>query len=133
MLIFPEGTRARDGELGRFRPAIGYLALSDGIDVVPMYLGGTHDVLPVGASVPKGRKLFVKIGAPILAEDLAKETKGWPKSLAYKRHALEVEKAVRRLGGLPPPPDEDVVFDEEEKAITEVRAELEERAERSGA
>ncbi|MBI2377744.1 MAG: AMP-binding protein [Deltaproteobacteria bacterium] len=127
LLIFPEGTRSREGEMARFRPAIGYLALSEGIDVVPMFLGGTHDALPVGASVPKGRKLFVKIGPPILVEELAAASKGWPRSLVYKKLALDVEHAVRALGGLPPPPDDEVALDEEERAIAESKADDDDR------
>jgi 1-acyl-sn-glycerol-3-phosphate acyltransferase len=68
-LIFPEGTRARRGELRRFRPA-GALALLDSapeVPVVPVVIDESwrmlmHNLLPV----PAGVRVRVHIGAPIL-------------------------------------------------------------------
>src|SRR6185295_8041929 len=37
LLIFPEGTRSPDGVMGEFKPSIGYLAMLNQCDVVPMY------------------------------------------------------------------------------------------------
>ncbi len=103
MLIFPEGTRARDGVMINFKPAIGHLCLNEQVDILPLYLGGTHDALPVGSFMPKNRKLEVKIGAPVRAEDMLKETKGMARSKAYRYVALQVEASVRKMGNLPPP------------------------------
>lgn len=65
VLIFPEGTRQPDGRLGPFKAMVGKLALETGRDVLPVYLEGTHRVLPKGASVPRGRRVEVRIGPPI--------------------------------------------------------------------
>jgi long-chain acyl-CoA synthetase len=102
LLIFPEGTRARDGVITRFKPAIGHLALNERVDIVPMFLGGTYDSLPVGAVVPKKRELYVRIGDPITAEEMIEKTRGMPRSAAYRAVADRVEAAVRMLGGLEP-------------------------------
>lgn len=102
LLIFPEGTRARDGELLSFKPAIGYLALNEKIDVVPMYLEGTYDALPVGAMLPRQRKLTVRIGPPIRAEVMLAKTRGWPRAAAYRHVSEQIENAVRKLAGLQP-------------------------------
>src|SRR5690606_37954724 len=48
VLIFPEGTRSTDGSIGEFKPAVGHLALHHGVDILPIYLGGTHAALPKG-------------------------------------------------------------------------------------
>jgi dihydroflavonol-4-reductase len=83
-----------------FKPALGHLCLNEKVDLLPMYLGGTHDAMPVGALAPKSRKLSVKIGAPITAERMLAETKGMAKSAAYRHVARAVEQAVRQMGGL---------------------------------
>jgi len=55
LLIFPEGTRTRDGAMGPFYPTAGYLALHGRVDVLPVWLGGTHEALPPGAGLPRPR------------------------------------------------------------------------------
>src|SRR3954468_573907 len=41
VLIFPEGTRSPNGGIQEFKPAIGHLALTYAVDILPVYLGGT--------------------------------------------------------------------------------------------
>ena len=35
LMIFPEGTRTRDGSLGRFHEGAAYIALSSGMTIIP--------------------------------------------------------------------------------------------------
>jgi long-chain acyl-CoA synthetase len=102
LLIFPEGTRARDGEMVSFKPTLGHLSLNEKVDILPMYLGGTYEALPVGAALPRDRKLHVRIGQPFTADDMLKQTRGMAKSAAYRYIAEKVEAEVRRLGGQAP-------------------------------
>jgi long-chain acyl-CoA synthetase len=44
VLIFPEGTRSRDGEFHSFRAGIGLLALQSGVPVVPVALVGLGEM-----------------------------------------------------------------------------------------
>jgi long-chain acyl-CoA synthetase len=99
LLVFPEGTRARDGEMTEFKPAVGYLCLHEKVDILPMWLGGTHEVLPVGAAVPKRRRLRVRIGAPVACDAMLRETKGMSRSQAYRHVTRELERRVRALSG----------------------------------
>ncbi len=101
LLIFPEGTRARDGIMTAFRPAVGYLCLHDEIDILPMYLGGTYEALPAGAWRPRPGKLRALIGAPLTASAMRQATQGMSRSRAYRDVSLRAENAVRALGGLP--------------------------------
>jgi long-chain acyl-CoA synthetase len=111
LLIFPEGTRSTTGVMVDFKPSIGYLALSNKVDVLPMYLDGTHDALPKGSVVPKNREIGANIGPLIRYEELKRATEGMPKSDAYREASRLVELAVRRLapadsvnrGPAPPP------------------------------
>jgi long-chain acyl-CoA synthetase len=103
LLIFPEGTRSGDGVMIDFKPSIGYLALANDVDVVPMYLEGTYDALPKGATLPKQRDIAARIGPTITARALRAATMGLPKSEQYREAARLVEIAVRKLGRLEMP------------------------------
>ena len=120
LLIFPEGTRARDGVMTGFKPAIGHLCLNEKIDILPLYLGGTYESLPVGSVLPKARELFVRIGEPLTPEQMVKETEGMSRSKAYRYVAERTERAVRKLGGLPL--DLDVDADDRIEALEEREA-----------
>jgi len=63
--IYPEGTRSRDGRLYRGRTGVAWLALTAGCPVVPVGLSGTQDIQPVGARVPRIRKITIRFGKPL--------------------------------------------------------------------
>ncbi len=65
VLIFPEGTRSRDGNLGTPRAGIGLLAASSGANILPCYIKGSIKVLPKGAIFPRLKKISVCIGKPV--------------------------------------------------------------------
>ena len=46
ILIFPEGTRSRTGQLQGFKPGLGLLARELNVPIVPAYIGGTREALP---------------------------------------------------------------------------------------
>lgn len=64
LIIFPEGTRAADGQLGRFRSGIGRLVAGTDIPVVPCHLSGAHGAWPKGSRWPRPGKLLLRIGRP---------------------------------------------------------------------
>jgi 1-acyl-sn-glycerol-3-phosphate acyltransferase len=64
LLIFPEGTRSRSGELGDAKPGVGYLALTTGVPVLPIYAAGTAEL---GGALLRRRPLRVVFGDPIRA------------------------------------------------------------------
>jgi long-chain acyl-CoA synthetase len=97
LLIFPEGTRSPDGEIQEFRPVIGQLALEHGVDILPLYLGGTHEALPKGASVPSRRKLVVRIGPPLEARALRRRLAGLGPHEAWREAARLAREAVLAL------------------------------------
>jgi long-chain acyl-CoA synthetase len=53
LMIFPEGTRSRDGELGAFKDAYAILSRELSVPVVPVVIDGAQAVLPRGARIPK--------------------------------------------------------------------------------
>jgi 1-acyl-sn-glycerol-3-phosphate acyltransferase len=100
LLIFPEGSRSRTGELGRLRSGAAVIAQRHGIPIVPIRITGTYDAMPPGSNWPKRVKGFfsrrhrleVHFCPPIVAapgED--------PSQMMDRvRHSLE-----RRPGGAP--------------------------------
>jgi 1-acyl-sn-glycerol-3-phosphate acyltransferase len=70
LVVYPEGTRSRDGWLGRWRHGAARLAIEYGLPVVPIALRGTYSVMPRGRSWPvKGRlPVSVRLGPPIRPE-----------------------------------------------------------------
>jgi len=67
VLVFPEGTRSRTGEVAPFKPGVGILAVRSGRPVLPVRMVGTHGVLPPGAKRPHRAHVEVRFGAPLVA------------------------------------------------------------------
>lgn len=65
VVSFPEGTRSRDGRLGRFRSGAFGAALATGVPVVPVALVGAGAVLPPGGFRVRPGRIEVRVGAPI--------------------------------------------------------------------
>lgn len=65
ILVFPEGTRTRTGELGAFRPGVGLIAKRSGRPVLPVLITGTHTILPPAARLPHRGQVEVRFGAPL--------------------------------------------------------------------
>jgi long-chain acyl-CoA synthetase len=97
LLVFPEGTRSPTGQLLEFKPTIGYLALTYGVDLLPLYLQGTYQALPKGAVFPKGKNLKVSIGPVLPYDELREQTKGMARSESYRQVTHFAEEAVKAL------------------------------------
>jgi len=94
--IYPEGTRSPDGRLYRGRTGIGWLALHSGVPVIPIAMIGTDRVLPPGHTVPKLRKIQVKIGSPLTFDALRAEGTGGRQRRAVTDTVME---AIGKLSG----------------------------------
>lgn len=64
-VVYPEGTRSRDGRLYRGRTGVAHLALESKALVVPVGLSGTQQVQPIGANMPRPRRFTVRFGEPL--------------------------------------------------------------------
>jgi long-chain acyl-CoA synthetase len=80
-----------------FKPTLGYLALTYKVDVLPLYLDGTHDALPKGSIFPKQKELAVRIGPALEYDALKARTGGMARSESYREVTRLVEQAVRAL------------------------------------
>lgn len=67
--LAPEGTRSRDGRIGKLKKGGFHLALDTHTPIVPAAIRGTIDILPRGGKVMQtGKRVDVTIGAPIEVE-----------------------------------------------------------------
>ena len=63
VVVFPEGTRSKDGKLGDFKKTFAILSIELNVPVVPVAISGAYDVLPKGKHFPK---LFKKVSVEYL-------------------------------------------------------------------
>jgi 1-acyl-sn-glycerol-3-phosphate acyltransferase len=102
VLLFPEGTRSRDGSIGKIRSGAAVIAAQHDIPIVPIYVSGTHDAMPPGQNWPKrkpGRlfsrrhKVQVRFGEPIP-----------PRDPSERREVMDEVRAFWERKGLPEDP-----------------------------
>ena len=65
LVIYPEGGRTPDGEIKPFLPGAFFLALKAQVDIVPIALAGTYELLPMNTYHIKCRPLEMRVGEPI--------------------------------------------------------------------
>ena len=91
LIMFPEGTRSKTGNLGKAKPGIGILARSVMVPIVPAYI---HNSTNLYKLIITGRRLIIGFGEPIGTE--------WIKRVnddkdGYRAIAAEVMARIRRL------------------------------------
>jgi len=89
LVIFPEGGRTPDGAIKPFMPGAFFLAIKAKVDIVPVALVGTYELLPMNTYHIKSRPLEIRVGESI-------------STAGYGTHDLEklsakVQKAVEEL------------------------------------
>lgn len=65
VVVFPEGTRSRTGELGPFKNAPFGLAIAAQVPLVPVYVHATFRILPKGAWRLRPQPIRLLVGEPI--------------------------------------------------------------------
>lgn len=70
LVIFPEGGRTPDGEIKPFLPGAFFLAIKAQVDIVPVALVGTYELLPMDTYHIKPRPLEMRVGEPIATAGL---------------------------------------------------------------
>jgi len=65
VIVFPEGTRSPDGRLRSFKGGAMVLAIKARVPIVPVGIGGSHEVLPKGRLLARPGRIVIRIGEPI--------------------------------------------------------------------
>lgn len=94
VLMFPEGTRSRDGRVGDVKGGIGLLATRHRAPVAPVYLWGPFRAWPRGRRLPRPVPMRAYYGSPIVPQGTGRDEQ--KRVLDATRDALRaLERAVR--------------------------------------
>jgi 1-acyl-sn-glycerol-3-phosphate acyltransferase len=75
VMIFPEGTRSRDGKIRPFKKGGFVLAVDAGVPIIPIVLHGTRSLMPKGQLRIYSGHVMMDIEKPIETSDYTRETK----------------------------------------------------------
>lgn len=94
VVLFPEGTRSKDGHLQPAQAGIGFVIAKTGAPVVPMRIFGSYEAFPKDAKLPRRTQITTVIGHPIYftAEEIADNSRE-----NYQRMSDRVMAAIAQL------------------------------------
>jgi 1-acyl-sn-glycerol-3-phosphate acyltransferase len=92
LIVFPEGTRGRNGEIGQFKSGLYHLSrLRPDVELIPVYLENLNRILPKGEVLPVPMLSRVVFG-PLLVTNINEDKQEF---LARARTALIRLKGIR--------------------------------------
>ncbi len=95
VLVFPEGARTLDGEIGEAAPGIGLIAVKSGAVIQPIRISGARDALPRGSGRIRLCRITVSVGPAIrLTPDELKNATG---TEGYERVTKRIMDAIAAL------------------------------------
>ena len=100
IILFPEGTRTKDGKLQPARSGIGLTVIKSTAPVVPVRVFGTFEAYGRNHKFPRPHRVAVKYGLPMNFEGLRAEAKSCDKARQkqiYQQVADEIMAAIARL------------------------------------
>lgn len=71
VLVFPEGTRSADGNLGVFKPGLALVARRAKVPIVPAGIDGSFRAWPRSAAVPQAGVVHVHYGRPLWPDEIS--------------------------------------------------------------
>jgi 1-acyl-sn-glycerol-3-phosphate acyltransferase len=95
LTLFPEGTRTRDGALGKIQSGAAVIAMRSGAPVVPIFIHGAYEAWPRTNMLPRPRRVGVFYGEPIAPPSEA-EGRGHHKEQVRKLTS-EIQAALEAL------------------------------------
>jgi 1-acyl-sn-glycerol-3-phosphate acyltransferase len=70
VMMFPEGTRTKDGEIGKFQRGFWLLVKKSKATIVPIGFDGAFDAYPIGSKPKLRGTIHAVAGTPIASEDV---------------------------------------------------------------
>jgi 1-acyl-sn-glycerol-3-phosphate acyltransferase len=102
LIVFPEGTRSRDGRVAQFKGGSFYLALEAGLPVVPISVIGSRHVMLRGRVTSYPGEVRLVIHEPIDTRGLSRSD---AKEFAERVRRIIAPDAETDLGSMPPDVD----------------------------
>jgi 1-acyl-sn-glycerol-3-phosphate acyltransferase len=100
VIMFPEGTRSRDGTLKPFKKGAFVLALQAGVEIVPVAISGSRDIMRKGSWKVRPGVIDVRFGAPIAVSGLELEDRNALTERAWRAVAeLQAKEGPAALPG----------------------------------
>ena len=100
IILFPEGTRTKDGQLQPARSGIGLTVIKSKAPVVPVRVFGTFEAYGRHITIPRPHRVAVKYGKPMYFEKLRAEAKACDKPRLkeiYQEVTAEIMAAIAKL------------------------------------
>jgi cytidylate kinase len=95
VLVFPEGARTLDGEIGPAAPGIGMIAAKAGVPIQPVRIFGADKALPRGSGKMSFARITVKIGKPIILSP--EEFQACANKAGYEKLTERIMDAIKAL------------------------------------
>ena len=102
IVLFPEGTRTRDGQMQPARSGIGLIVIKSDQPVVPVRVFGTYEAYGRHRLVPLPRRIAVKYGEPLRFERLRAEAKRASKARLKEIYQEVADELLRTIAKLEP-------------------------------
>ena len=104
VVVFPEGTRSRSGEIGRGKPGVGKLIYTTRPIVIPVRMWGMEKVLGVGRVVPRAfQTVHVRVGEPMDLTDMLERPLPEERKAEIEHYRAIANRVVQAIGSLAPP------------------------------
>jgi len=100
IILFPEGTRTKDGKLLPARSGVGLTVIKSTVPVVPVRVFGTFEAYGRHVKFPRPHRVILKYGQPLNFETLRAEAKVCNKARLkeiYQQVANEIMAAIAKL------------------------------------
>jgi len=105
ILLFPEGTRTRDGQMQPPRTGIGLVVIKSTAPVVPVRVFGTYEAYGRHVRIPRPYRVIVKFGQPVGFAELRAEAKTCTKARLKEIYRQVTDEIMRAIAKLEPEAD----------------------------
>lgn len=96
VLLFPEGTRSRNGQIGDPRGGAGLMIMETNPTVIPVRIEGMDQVLPIGATLPRiFKRISVHYGKPVDLSEFMRRPKNRETAILLMNKIMESIRALK--------------------------------------
>lgn len=70
LIMYPEGTRSKDGKIGKGKSGIAKIHLESKVPILPVAIKGNFEIMPIGKIFPKLKKIIkINVGKPMFFKE----------------------------------------------------------------